>query len=69
MCGIRSNVYTYSRVGLAHSLEESEMESGDSWGSNLLLVLVEPQVVGSVGSQIVLLSVKVIVVHFFDFIL
>jgi len=40
------------------------MESGNSWGSNLLLVLVEPEVVSSVRSQVVLLSVQVIVVHF-----
>jgi len=55
---------TYSGVGFTHSLEETEMESGNSWGSNLLLVLVKPEVVSSIRSQVVLLSVQVIVVHF-----
>ena len=39
------------------------MESGDSWASDFLLVLIEPEIVCSVRSKIELLSIQVVIVH------
>lgn len=40
--------FTYTRVGLGQALESVDVWHLNSWGSHLLLVVVEPQVVGSV---------------------
>ena len=54
---------TYARVRLGHSLEEGNMPSVDSWGSNFLLILIEPKILGLIVSHILSLPVQVIVVH------
>lgn len=58
-------IFTYSRVGLAHSLENTDVEGNDTGSSGLLVIVVEPQVVSSVGTQVKLLSVQVVVPHIY----
>ena len=43
---------TYTGVTLGHSLHEADVERVDTGLPDWHLVLVEPQVVGSVGSQV-----------------
>jgi len=56
---------TYARIGLCETFEDSEVERGNSGSSYFLLVIVEPQIVGAIGAQVVLLSVQVNVPHCF----
>ena len=58
---------TYGGVVLGHPLHEADVEGVDSWLSDLLLVLVEPEVVRSVAPQIQLISIQVVVVHIYLF--
>ena len=58
---------TYRGVTLGHSLHETDVEADDTWLSDLLLVLAEPEVMGSVASQVELVPVQVIVVHIYFF--
>ncbi len=58
-----------TRVGLAHALEEADVEAVHTGGAHLLHVLVEPQVVGAVASQVELVTIQVHVPHFIDYII
>ena len=51
-------------VGLTHTLEETNMEGVHARSAQLLHVLVKPQVVSPVGSQIWLSAIQVSVPHF-----
>ena len=55
---------TYTRVGLAHSLEQTNVEGMNTRSSQFLLIHVQPQVVGSVASQVVLVTIEIKVPHF-----
>lgn len=55
--------HTYARVRLAESLQEGNVHVSDSGSSGLLVVLVEPQVVGPVTSHVELVSVEILVIH------
>jgi hypothetical protein len=48
---------TYARVSLSETLKEAKMERSDSGLAGLLLVIVEPKVVGAVAAQVVRFSV------------
>ena len=48
---------TYARVSLSETLKEAKMEWSDSGLAGLLLVIVEPEVVGAVAAQVVRFSV------------
>ena len=50
---------TYTGVGLAKTLDDANMEALYSGCADLLVVLVEPEVVGSVGAKVLLVAVKV----------
>lgn len=53
-----------ARVGLGESLEDTDVEGVHSGSSQLLQVHVEPEVVGPVTSQVVLITIKMNVPHF-----
>lgn len=50
---------TYARVGLSETLDDADVEALDSGSADLLMVLIEPEVVGSVGTQVLLVAVEV----------
>ena len=54
---------TYTGDGLGHATEEGNVDDVDLWLTHLLGVGVEPQVVGAVASQIVLVTTQVQVPH------
>ena len=60
---VNSACDTYTGVRLGHSLEGGNVEVGDTRGSGLDHVGIEPEVVSAEASQIVLLPVEVLVIH------
>jgi len=58
-----SAIDTYTGVRLGHSLEAGNMEVSDARGTGLDHVGIEPEVVSAEASQVVLLSVEVLVIH------
>ncbi len=63
-----SRAVTYARVGFCEAFEDTEVERGYSGRSDFLLVIVEPQIVGAIGAQVVLLSVQVgVPTHFINY--
>ena len=52
-------------MGLGELLEDLEVEGDETGRAHLDHVVVEPQVVGSVGAHVLLLSVHIIVPHIF----
>ena len=55
---------TYARDGLGHTAEDRNVPRVDFRSSHLLVVGIEPQVMGSVGSEILLISAQVQVPHY-----
>jgi hypothetical protein len=51
-------------VSLTHTLEEADVEGVHTGSAQLFHVLIKPQVVGSVRSQIWLITIQVSVPHF-----
>ena len=56
-------VTTYARVGFGHFADDSDLERLDFRHAEELVIGVHPQVGGSVGAQVVLLTVQVLVPH------
>jgi len=54
---------TYTGVGLAEASQETKAEGQDTWLSDLQMVLVEPEVVGAVRAQVLLVTVEMEVPH------
>ena len=50
---------TYARVGLGKALEHTDVEGGHTRGAGLAMVLVKPEIVAAVGSQVLLVTVQV----------
>lgn len=55
---VKDQKSTYAGVGLAETLDEADVEALDSGCADLLVVLVQPEVMGSVRTEVLLIAVE-----------